>query len=148
MIRLSIIYALLTIGPLAFIDAIRIKIGIKNKKANINHTVSVLFAGIGVIAAILLIGKVQHLRYFTLAPLVITVLVICMAATIRLALYDMALNLWRILFKINPTMRLDYESFTTSSWFDKHSEELSFWQKRGLAVLGYAAVLFVYYKIF
>lgn len=148
MIRVSLIYVGITIF-LAFVDAVRIKVK-WGKQENINHITSILLGLGGILPAILIAsyrtyiitGKLTYEEYF-----IFCIFSIVASMCIRLAVFDLFLNLWRIGFKINPTMRLDYESKTTSSWIDQHLR-LSFGQKRGLAVVGYAAVLFVYYKIY
>lgn len=148
MIRVSLIYVGITIF-LAFVDAVRIKVK-WGKQDNINHIISILLGLGGILPAILIAsyrtyiitGKLTYEEYF-----IFCIFNIGVCLCVRLAIFDPFLNLWRIVFKINPTMRLDYKSKTTSSWIDQHLR-LSFWQKRGLAVVGYAAVLFIYYKIF
>lgn len=144
MILASLIYVGVTF-ILALVDAIRIRIKY-GKVPNIDHRVSsalaLFFAGPLTSACILNIEAFGLVWFFRFIIIFVALL------AIRFAFYDIMINFIRILTKTNPTMRLDYVSIKTSSYEDQHSEKLSFWQKRGLAVVGYAVVLFVYYKIF
>ncbi len=67
---------------------------------------------------------------------------------IRLALYDLCLNIFRLLLGINPTLRLDYVSTETTSYDDQHSEKVGFWWKRIIGIAGFFAMYFLYRLIF
>lgn len=144
MIQASLIYIGVTF-LLALVDAIRIQVKY-GKVPNIDHRVSDALA-------LLLVGPltlvcIMNTEAFGWLWVLRFIMIFIVLVAIRFAFYDPMINFLRILTKTNPTMRLDYVSTKTNSYEDQHSEKLSFWQKRGLAVLGYAMVLFVYYKIF
>jgi hypothetical protein len=131
MIRVSLIYAATTI-LLALIDAIRIK-AMKGKVENINHNVSSVLGGI--CAFVVAFWWAIDVRLpFNLQTVGIALFVGASFFVVRLVFYDVSLNFFRIITKTNPTMRLDYESATTSSYVDNHSHPIGFWEKRALAL--------------
>lgn len=147
MIKASLIYAAFTI-LLAIIDAIRIKVK-WNKVANINHKVSTdlaLYAGAITLAIwVVLNCKIGEWHWAYLAAFALVGLgCVC----IRLMFYDICLNIFRIITKTNPTLRLDYQSPTTSSYIDQHTEKIDFWEKRILAVEAWLILFFIYHAIF
>lgn len=147
MITPSIIYVAVTI-LLAYVDAIRIKVN-WDKVKNIDHKISInlaLYTG----SATLCLWTVLNCKqgewdwmYFISFAFISLAMV-----AIRLTLFDLLLNLFRIFMKINPTMRLDYVSTKTSSYEDQHSEKIGFWQKRALAIAAWFILYIVYRLIF
>lgn len=144
MIAPSLIYAVATI-LLAFVDAVRIKVK-WGKAGNIDHEAS---AALGIMTAftVCFITMWGHISNFWWA-LLWFVLLSAMFVVIRLAIFDPFLNLFRILTKTNPTMRLDYESATTSSYVDNHSHPIGFWRKRALALAAWFVLSIIYHFIF
>lgn len=144
MIVPSLIYLAITV-LLAGVDCIRIKAE-NGKEANINHGLSVIFAAFAGMASfgfsrMDLIGKGWD-GFAQLVPILLGF------AAIRLLAYDLSLNCWRIIFKINPTGKIDYVSTVTSSYEDQHSEKVKFWMKRLIAAVGWGMVFIVYHAIF
>ena len=105
---------------------------------NINHTTSAIIGAAGA-AIVSIIYSVQKNGFWT--PVIYYVVVFFACLCIRMAIYDPMLNIFRIFTKTNPTGRVDYSSDTTTAKTEKY---LTFWQKRMLAVLGYAAILFLH----
>lgn len=135
MIKASLLYSAITV-LLALIDAIRIKKA-KGIVENINHKVSSTLAGIAmVIVNVCFIHGALCGDYFLK-----WVLFIFAFTSIRLALYDPLLNLMR-------RMKIDYESPTTSSYVDQHTNKLTFWDKRIFAFGAWAALVYIHYLIF
>lgn len=130
MITPSLIYAGVTV-LLGLVDAIRIK-AIWGKSRNIDHGASTAL-GIMTALTVCFITMWGNISNFWWA-LLWFVLLSAMFVVIRLAIFDPFLNLFRILTKTNPTMRLDYESATTNSYVDNHSHPIGFWGKRALAL--------------
>lgn len=134
MITPSLIYAGVTV-LLALVDAIRIKIK-WGSEDNISHNVSdaLAWGGAVIVFGVYLVftkeGVTLSLWEYVLSGMINALQFIA----VRLAVYDPFLNLFRILTKTNPTMRLDYESATTSSYVDNHSHPIGFWRKRALAL--------------
>jgi len=147
MIKASLIYLVITI-LLALIDAIRIKVR-WGKVGDIDHLISD-FAAVGAGIPAMVWWVVAEGKTFVSEWLfVLATLLICLSfMAIRLCFYDPFLNLFRILFKVNPTMRLDYVSVKTTSYEDQHSNKLSFWKKRVFALGAWITCLGVYYLIF
>jgi len=150
MIQLSAIYLLFTI-LLAIVDAIRIKI-VYGKKENIDHKVSYYLALIAVLFSITIYhhvyGNPKHWGWLKFA-LLLNTFGWPLCALVRLAVYPVALNLFRILTKTNPTVRLDYVSEKTDDTVDNFPvwRKLSFWQQRAVAVFLWAVITFLFYKI-
>lgn len=144
MLLASIIYVGVTL-LLSLIDSIRIKVSY-GKVGNIDHNMSTSLA---VLTGGLTLMFTPHpefgLNFITLLGII---LILFGFIGIRIGLYDPILNLFRILMKTNPTMRLDYESPTTSSYVDNHSRPIGFWQKRVLSIGVWGACWFIYYSIF
>lgn len=145
MIVLSIIYAIVT-SLLALVDAIRVKIAM-GKVPNISHKVSYKLAGI-LGGSVIGWWWVSLGLSFTWWSVLAVALVSVGFVGIRLALYDLLLNVFRLLTGTNPTGRIDYESPTTSSYVDNHSRPTGFWMKRVLGVAGWAAMFLLYKLIF
>lgn len=142
MIRASLIYIAVTI-LLGLVDAIREKIK-WGKVANISHKISWQLAAVtGIITS-------AYFAWHNPLPLTLAKQAVMLIAFIgiRLVFFDPAQNLFRIFLKTNPTMRIDYVSNTTSSWFDSHSLKLEFWEKRVIGIVAWVIVTIVYYKIF
>lgn len=137
-----IIYAVATI-LLAWIDAMRIKAK-WGKAGNIDHVVS---TALGVMTAYVdcYLTMWGHISVFWWALLWFALLSAAFVF-IRLALFDIALNGFRLWTGTNPTGRIDYVSTTTSSYEDQHSEKVGFWMKRIIGVAGWA-VMFLLYKV-
>jgi hypothetical protein len=127
------------------VEAIRFKVQ-WGKVKNINHAVS---RGLGIaVGALILIWwgiAVLLCNWWSLLAVGITALSF---VGIRFALYDPFLNIFRLLFGINPTGRIDYVSTQTSSYEDQHSEKVTFWWKRVIGGAGWAAMYFLYKIIF
>lgn len=137
MIKASLLYAAITM-LLALIDAIRIKRA-KGIVANINHETSVLLAIWS--AAIPL--SIVFWNYHTWTALLVVKLAMFVFAFIalRLLFYDGFLNIFR-------RMKIDYESPTTSSYVDQHTNKLTFWDKRILALAAWFALASIHWLIF
>lgn len=149
MLQASVIYAAVTI-LLAYVDAIRIKVN-WDKVKNIDHTISWelgLIAGAAVMLYCVLILRIHADVLMQWKGLAVFILYVVSFISIRVAVFDLALNVFRLLFKINPTLRLDYVSTKTSSYEDQHSEKIGFWQKRALAVAAWFILYIVYRLIF
>lgn len=144
MLTPSIIYAAVTV-ILALIDALRIK---KHwgKIANIDHKVSDDLAII-IGATVILWWLFTSLLCNWWSLLAIAIAGIGMVF-IRIALFDICLNIFRILTKTNPTGKIDYVSLTTSSYVDQHSEKANFWLKRIIGAAGWVIMYFLYRLIF
>lgn len=144
MITPCAIYAIITL-LLALVDALRIKAN-WGKVENISHTVSYQLAGIsgGSVVGWWCYSTLLFNWWTLLAVLLVSVAFV----GIRLALYDPILNLWRILFKVNPTGKIDYVSTVTSSYDDQHSEKVPFWCKRIGGALGWLLMFLLYKVIF
>lgn len=141
MIQPCIIYAVVTIF-LSWVDAMRIKY-VYGKQPNINHTVSTqlaIWSGFGVYAWWVI--KIPLTWWLAIA----IILMVASFIGIRLVLFDIFLNLFRIWTGTNPTGRVDYESATTSSYIDNQSRPMPFWLKRAMGVAGFA-VMFLLYKV-
>jgi hypothetical protein len=145
MITPSLIYTIATI-LLALTDAIRIKIR-WGKTGNINHKVSVRLAAF---AGGCTLGWwiVESGIYWNWWSVLACTLVGISFIAIRVVLYDPMLNFSRIIMKTNPTMRIDYESPTTSSYIDNHSQPMPFWLKRIMGVAGWVVIWLLYKVIF
>lgn len=146
MILSSIIYVGVTL-LLSLIDSIRIKVHY-GKVGNINHNISSILAiCTETFTIIWWVYKEGYFLSFWLALLAISLICWGLIA-VRVVLYDPFLNLFRIFFKINPTMRLDYVSVKTSSYEDQHSEKIGFWQKRIISAGAWIVLLYAYHLIF
>jgi hypothetical protein len=137
MINASLLYIIITF-LLALFDAIRIRI-VYGKKPNIDHKVSTYLALIAVLFSITIyhavIGNPKHWGWFKFAVL-LNAFGWPLCALVRVAVYPVLLNLFRIITKTNPTVRLDYVSDKTDSKVDNLPvwRKLSFWQQRCVAV--------------
>lgn len=137
---------------LALIDAIRIKIA-WGKKENIDHGISTLLAFIFMaITLYIVLGLwpteistsdrlISHALFWSFSALTYTL--------VRLSVYNIFLNLYRILTDTNPTGRIDYVSVSTNSKIDTNKwwGRLTFWEQRGIAVFAWAIVVFAHYKL-
>lgn len=139
MIEPSILYAITTI-MLALVDALRIK-SLWGQVDNINHRYSWFFALLT--AAILTI-------YYSIPWVSFIYFALLFAAfiSIRVVVFDIVLNLLRILMKTNPTGKIDYVSEKSDSETEQRSNRLSFWQRRALGAAAYGVCLFIHYKLF
>jgi hypothetical protein len=138
-----IIYAAVTL-LLALTDTIRVKIA-QGKIPNINHAVSYKLAWI--LGGLVIVWWWVHIRLsFNWWTVLAIALVSIAFVGIRVALYDLLLNLFRIWTGTNPTGKIDYVSTETSSYEDQHSEKVGFWAKRAMGVAGFV-VMFLLYKV-
>lgn len=138
-----LIYAAVTI-LLSWIDAMRIKYAY-GKQPNINHTVSTqlaIWSGFGVYAWWVI--KIPLTWWLAIA----IILMVASFIGIRIALFDIFLNLFRRWTGTNPTGRIDYVSTTTSSYEDQHSEKFPFWAKRIGGFIGWLLMFLLYKVIF
>ena len=122
----ALTYLLFTVIA-AHIDAIRIK---NSKKANINHTYSVLigFAFFLIVVVLFnIIGTLLNVKWIIFA-------FICIG--IRGVFYDPALNLFR-------GLSIDYTSKTTTSLTDKFLTD--FWTERIVYGVGLLLFIILYY---
>lgn len=145
MIKASLIYAAVTI-LLAFVDSVRIKRA-KGIVENIDHGWSVAFAiWSGTLVIMLFIEPYHLVNYEFLAEwdinkLMQGIFAIPMFIFIRMCFFDISLNLWR-------RFKIDYESLTTSSYVDQHTNKLTFWDKRFIAMGAWFVCWLLYYLIF
>lgn len=143
MLTPSIIYAITTI-LLALVDAIRIK-RVWGKQPNITHTVSwqlAIWSGFGVY-----LWWVMPISLTWWLAIAIPLLALGFVA-IRLALFDIFVNLFRQWTGTNPTGRIDYVSTETTSDVDQHSEKIPFWWKRIGGILVWLLMFLLYKVIF
>lgn len=138
-----ILYAIVTI-LLSWVDALRIKEK-WGKAGNINHHVSTqlaIWSGFGVYAWWVI--KIPLTWWLAIA----IILMVACFFFIRLALFDICLNIFRRWTGTNPTGRIDYVSTRTNSYEDQHSEKVPFWAKRIIGVVGFALMFLLYKVIF
>lgn len=112
-------YAIVTV-VLARVDAWRIKQTWGQK--NIGHVLSGFLAAAGMTVYYLPIFDKSNIALFALS-----------CALIRVVVYAPVLNKFR-------GLKIDYESSTTSSWFDQLTKSISFW---GVRIIGFALLVIV-----
>lgn len=142
-----ILYAVATI-LLAWIDAMRIKAKYGYQQ-NIDHKPSWI-AAITIGLGITVYWCMENCTPGEWRPIYLVVFIMQWSsfAFIRLALYDILLNIFRLWTGTNPTGRIDYVSTKTNSYEDQHSEKVGFWIKRAMGMAGFTLMFLLYKVIF